>query len=283
MSIVVTGCRGQLGAALCRLWGQETVGLDLPDFDLTDRPRVREVLTAIRPRAVVNAAAYTLVDRAEREPERCRAVNVDGVACLAEVCRRLDCALVQISTDYVFGNDRGRTTPYRETDVPGPLGVYARSKLDGEIAASRWAKHLIVRTCGLYGRLAERSAGNFVETMLRLAAAGKPLRVVDDQRCSPSYIPHVARALRFLLDIDARGIYHVVNSGDATWYEFACEIFRQAGLKVAIAPITSAEWNAPCPRPFYSVLDTSKYLALPNRPDLPPWQTALAEYLRERG
>lgn len=282
MSIVVTGCRGQLGAGLCRLWGQETVGLDLPDFDLTDPPRVREILTSIRPQAVVNTAAYTLVDRAEQEPERCRAVNVDGVAHLAEVCRRIDCTLVQISTDYVFGKDRGRTVPYRETDPPGPLGVYAQSKLDGELAAAQWAKHLIVRTCGLYGRLAERSAGNFVETMLRLAAAGKPLRVVDDQRCTPSYIPHLARALRFLLDIDARGIYHVVNSGDATWYEFAIEIFRLSGLKVSITPITSAEWNSPCPRPCYSVLDTSKYLALPNRPDLPAWQSALAEYLRER-
>lgn len=282
MTIVVTGCKGQLGAALCRQWGDESVGLDLPDFDLTDASKVREVLAAIRPRAIINAAAYTLVDRAEQEPERCRAVNVQGVIHLVEVCRRLDCMLVQISTDYVFGQDRGRTTPYRETDPPGPLGVYAQSKLDGELAAAQWPKHLIVRTCGLYGRLAERSAGNFVETMLRLAAAGKPLRVVDDQRCTPSYVPHVARALRFLLDADARGIYHVVNAGQTTWYEFACEIFRQSGLSVPVARITSAEWNAPCPRPLYSVLDTSKYLALPGRPDLPPWQVALTEYFHER-
>jgi dTDP-4-dehydrorhamnose reductase len=282
MTVVVTGCRGQLGAELCRQFGPEAAGLDLPGFDLTDRPGVLAALAALRPRAVVNTAAFTLVDRAEQDPDRCRAVNVDGVAHLAEACRELDCTLVQISTDYVFGGDSGRTIPYRETDAPGPQGVYARSKLDSERAAAGWPKHLVVRTCGLYGRLAERSAGNFVETMLRLATAGKRLRVVNDQRCTPSYTSHVVGALRFLLDAGARGIYHVTNAGDATWYEFACEIFRQSGLAVPVGPITAAEWGALCPRPAYSVLDTSKYLAIDNRPDLPPWQSALAEYLGTR-
>jgi dTDP-4-dehydrorhamnose reductase len=282
MTIVVTGCRGQLGAELCRQFGSDAVGLDLPEFDLTDRPAVLASLARLRPRAVINTAAYTLVDRAEQESDRCRAINVDGVANLIEACRQLDCALVQISTDYVFGQDRSRTTPYRETDVPGPQGVYAQSKLDGERAASEWPKHLIVRTCGLYGRLAERSVGKFVETMLRLATMGKRLRVVNDQRCTPTYTAHVVRAIRFLLDVDARGVFHVTNAGHATWYEFACEIFRRSGLTVAVDPIASAEWGAPCPRPGYSVLDGSKYLALANRPALPPWQAALAEYLHER-
>lgn len=282
MTVVVTGCRGQLGAEMCRQFGPEAAGLDLPDFDLTDRPGVLAALAALRPRAVVNMAAFTLVDRAEQEPDRCRTVNVDGVAHLVEACRQLDCTLVQISTDYVFGDDCGRTTPYRETDAPGPQGVYARSKLDSERVASGWPEHLVIRTCGLYGRLAERSAGNFVETMLRLATAGKRLRVVNDQRCTPSYTSHVARAVRFLLDANARGTYHVTNANDATWYEFACEIFRQSGLAVAVDPITAAEWGAPCPRPAYSVLDTSKYLALADAPPLPSWQAALAEYLRER-
>jgi dTDP-4-dehydrorhamnose reductase len=207
---------------------------------------------------------------------------VQGVAHLVEACRTLDCPLVHISTDYVFGRTAGRETPYRETDEPCPQGVYAQTKLESELAARQWPKHLIVRTCGLYGRLAERSAGNFVETMLRLAGAGQRLRVVVDQRCTPTYTPHVVRAVRFLLGIEARGVYHVTSAGDTTWHAFAQEIFRQTGLAVPVEPIASAEWGALAPRPTYSVLDCSKYLALPGAPPLPRWQEALAEYLRHR-
>jgi len=282
MTIVVTGCRGQLGAELCRQFGAEAVGLDLPDFDLTDRAAVLAALLAARPRAVINAAAFTQVDQAERDPARCRAVNVQGVLHLVEACRALDCPLLHVSTDYVFGQDLRRETSYRETDEPGPQGVYAQCKLESELVARRWPKHLIVRTCGLYGRLAERSAGNFIETMLRLAATRRQIRVVADQRCTPTYTPHVVRALRFLLSIEARGLFHVTSAGDTTWHGFAREIFRQSGLAIDVEPITSAEWGAAAPRPTYSVLDCSKYLALPLAPPLPPWQEALAEYLRER-
>jgi len=282
MAIVITGSQGQLGSELCRQLGAEAVGLDLPDFDLTVPGRVLAAVAAIRPQAVINTAAYTLVDRAEKEPEACRAVNVGGVAHLAEACRGADCTLVEISTDYVFGEDSRRETPYRETDEPGPLGVYARSKLDAERLAAGWEKHLVVRTCGLYGRPGPRSPGNFVETMLRLAAAGKPLRVVDDQRCTPSYVPHVARAIVFLLKARARGIYHAVNSGETTWCRFAAELFRLAGEEVPIEAITTADYGSPAPRPAYSVLDTGKYHALAGRPAMPPWQDALAEYLALR-
>ncbi len=282
MTIAVTGCRGQLGAELCRQFGREAVGLDLPEFDLTDEAGVLASLRAIQPRAVVNAAAYTLVDRAEQEPALCRAVNVAGVGHLVTACRQLDCTLVQVSTDYVFGQDLGRATPYRETDAPGPQSVYAESKLQSERVASDWTRHLIVRTCGLYGRLAERSAGNFVETMLRLAAAGKRLRVVNDQRCTPTYVPHLVRAMRYLLDAGASGIYHVTSDGETTWYEFAQEIFRQSAVSVQMEPIRSAEWGAPATRPAYSVLDCLKYRSLPSAPPMPCWQEALAECLRQR-
>jgi len=282
MAIVITGSQGQLGSELCRQLGVEAVGLDLPELDITDRGRVLATLAAIRPQAVINTAAYTLVDRAEKEPEACRAVNVAGVAHLVEACRRLDCTLVQISTDYVFGRDARRETPYRETDEPGPLGVYGRSKLDAERLAAAWEKHLVVRTCGLYGRPGPRSPGNFVETMLRLAAAGKPLRVVDDQRCTPSYVPHVARAAVFLLNAKARGIYHAVNSGETTWYRFAAEVFRLVGQEVRMEAITTADYGAPAPRPAYSVLDTGKYHSLAGCPAMPPWQAALAEYVAVR-
>jgi dTDP-4-dehydrorhamnose reductase len=137
MRIVVTGCGGQLGNELCRGGGAELVGLDLPDFDLTDRRGVIDRLCQIAPQAIINTAAFTQVDRAEDEPEWCRAVNAGGVAHLVEACRRLDAVLVQLSTDYVFGRDAARRTPYRESDEPGPLGVYAKTKLEGERHAAR--------------------------------------------------------------------------------------------------------------------------------------------------
>ena len=282
MKIAVTGAGGQLGSELCRQLGNEAVGLDLPRFDLTDRDRVLARLAEIRPQAVINTAAYTQVDKAEEEAELCRAVNAVGVVPLVEACRRLDATLVQISTDYVFGGDLGRKTPYCETDPPDPQGVYARTKLEGERHAAGWQQHLIVRTCGLYGPPGPRSAGNFVDTMLQLAGRRDPLRVVCDQHCTPSFVPHVARAIRFLVDTGAYGTYHVVNAGQTTWYDLAAEIFRLSGLEVRLEPISTAQYGAPAPRPGYSVLDTGKYHALPGRPAMPSWEEALAEYLHSR-
>jgi dTDP-4-dehydrorhamnose reductase len=281
-SILVTGSQGQLGSELCRQLGGEAVGLDLPQFELTDREGVLQTLTGLGPWAVINTAAFTQVDRAEEEPERCRAVNALGVAHLVEACRKFDCVLVEISTDYVFGGDTTRRVPYQETDEPRPQGVYARTKLEGERLAAAWDKHFVVRTCGLYGRPGPRSAGNFVQTMLGLAERRSRLRVVCDQRCTPSYVPHVAEAIRFLLGTEAYGTYHVANGGETTWYEFAAEIFRRSGLEVELEPITTSEYGAEAPRPAYSVLDTGKYHALPGRPAMPPWQAALAEYLAAR-
>jgi len=282
MKVVVTGSGGQLGSELCRQLGGDAVGLDLPEFDLTDRDRVVRTLAEIGPQAVINAAGFTHVDEAERQVELCRAVNADGVAHLVEACRRLDCPLVEISTDYVFGVDAGRRGPYRETDEPRPLGAYARSKLEGERCAAMWHKHYIVRTCGLYGRAGPRSRGNFVETVLARGAEGERLRVVRDQHCTPSYVPHVARAVRFLVGTEAFGTYHVVNTGETTWYDFAVEAFRQAGMDVRPEPITTSEYGLAVPRPGYSVLDTGKYHGLCGAPPMPRWEEALAEYLAVR-
>lgn len=280
MTIAVTGALGQLGMELCRQIGGEAVGLDLPEFDLTDRAKVFDTLQSLRPTAVINTAAYTRVDKAEEEVELCRAVNATGVAHLAEACRQLDCILVEISTDYVFGRDPVRLTPYRETDPPGPLGVYGQTKLEGEQHATGWERHFVVRTCGLYGQLGPRTPGNFVATMLRLGRERDRLRIVRDQQCTPSYVPHVAQAVRFLLDTGQYGLYHVVNTGATTWYDFAAEIFRLAGLNVHLEPISTAEYGAPAPRPAYSLLDTAKYHALPGCPVMSSWQVALAEYLQ---
>lgn len=280
--IAVTGSRGQLGGELCRRLGDAAVGLDLPDFDLTNPEQVRERLASLRPEAVIHTAAYTAVDRAEEEPDRCFAVNAEGTGILADTARRLDCPLVYISTDYVFGASGPADEPHREEDPVFPCGVYARSKYEGELRALAWEKHFIVRTCGLYGRLGPNSPGNFVETMIRLAKQGKTLRVVDDQWCTPSYVPHVAAAVIYLLRSGMYGTFHVVNGGATTWYRFAREIFRLLGLDADILPITTEEYGAKAPRPAFSVLDTSKYRRFPDAPPLPHWQDALAEYLRER-
>jgi len=276
MTIAITGADGQLGREFRRQLGAEAVGLDRSQLDIAQPEMIRACLCRLRPAAVVNCAAYTLVDRAEDEPAVCQRINADAVGDLADVCRQLDCPLVQISTDYVFGADAQRRTPYREQDPPGPQGVYARSKLAGEQQAARWPRHLVIRTCGLYG--ASPRGNNFVETMLRLGRERDRLRVVHDQHCTPSFVAHVARATLFLLRSAQVGTWHVVNAGQATWCEFAGEIFRQAGMRVAVEPITTEQFGARAARPRYSVLDTARYQAL-GGPELPDWRQALAEYL----
>ncbi|MHB1036370.1 MAG: dTDP-4-dehydrorhamnose reductase [Pirellulales bacterium] len=279
MKIAVLGAEGQLGGELCRQLAADAIPLDRPLLDLTDHDTVARVLAEARPDAVINTAAYTQVDKAEQEPDLCRRVNTEAVGYLAEACRRLDCPLLQVSTDYVFGGDAARSTPYRECDETSPQGIYARTKLEGECQAAGWEKHFIVRTCGLYGRRGPQTpGGNFVDTMLRLGRERRRVSVVDDQHCTPSYVPHVARAMLYLIGTQAWGLYHVVNSGATTWHDFAAEIFRQAEMDVALTRITTAQYGAAAPRPGYSVLDTSKYHAL-GGPAMPSWQAALAEYL----
>lgn len=279
MTIAVTGSGGQLGSELCRRLGERAAALDLPDFDLTDEAGTLHALATLRPDAVINTAAYTQVDRSEEQPELCWRINRTGVSHLAAACRQLDIPLVQISTDYVFGAAANLGRPYREDDSTSPQGVYAQSKLGGEREAAAWPKHMIVRTCGLYGKQGPKTpASNFVDTMLRLAEQGKPLRVVADQHCTPSYVPHVARAILFLAEREHYGLFHVVNAGATSWYDFAAEIFRQSQLDVSLEPITTAQYGAKAPRPSYSVLDTGKYHAL-GGPIMPSWQEALAEYL----
>jgi dTDP-4-dehydrorhamnose reductase len=312
MTIVVTGAYGQLGGELCRQLGPAATALDIDALDLTDGPATIERIMAIQPEAVINCAAYTAVDKAGSEPEKCRAVNAEAVEHLAQACGRVDCPLVQISTDYVFGALPPSPRPWREDDPCRPQGVYARTKLEGERAAAKLRKHLIVRTCGLYARPSDPRAANFVKTMLRLGAARPELRIVDDQRCTPTFVPHLARAILFLLGAGSGscgaavsaaraggkpapqgilgqscagrpvpwGTYHITNTGEATWREFAAEIFRQAGMQVTIHPITTAEYGAPAARPSYSVLDTSAYHRL-GGPAMPDWRAALREYFAE--
>jgi dTDP-4-dehydrorhamnose reductase len=278
MKIAVTGSNGQLGCELCRRLGANAIPLALPAFDITDRECVFEFMETERPQIVINCAAYTLVDQAENEAELCRRINTEAVRFWADACKQINSMLVQISTDYVFGGS-DRRVPYTEMDSPAPLCVYGRTKRDGELAALTAERSLVVRTCGLYGHTPRKT--NFVKTMLRLAADRDRLRVVNDQQCTPSYVPHVAEGIMALIDKQATGIYHLVNSGSTTWYGFALEIFRQSNIDVSVVPITTAEFAARARRPAYSVLDTSKYRAL-GGPPMPAWECGLAEYFAAR-
>jgi dTDP-4-dehydrorhamnose reductase len=277
--VAVIGANGQLGRELCRQLGSFAVGVHRTQCDVCQKNDLRRVLLEIRPTIVINTAAYTQVDRAEREPLQCWAVNATGVANLVSVCRELDCPFVQISTDYVFGEANGRGVPYTENDVPSPCCVYGQSKLAGERFASEWDKHFIIRTCGLYGDAAlAETATNFVNVMLRLSAVRTELGVVDDQYCTPTYLPDLVSAIRYLMTTSNFGTYHIVNSEWTSWYGFASEIFKIVDSPVRVRPISTAEFNALAPRPAFSVLDTSKYHRL-DGPSMPTWRESLLRSL----
>lgn len=277
--VLVTGANGQLGTELMLLLGGQSVGLTQDDVDLTDFDGLRRAVRHQRPAWLINCAAYTAVDQAEEEPQLCHKVNAEAVGVLAEVCNEIGARLVQISTDYVFCQSAPERIPRGEEDAVDPRGVYAQSKYQGEQAAAQAAEHLVVRTCGLYaGGPTQR---NFVETMLRLAVQRDELSVVDDQTCTPSSAKHVAQGIVELMRHDQRGLFHVVNQGETTWYGFAQKIFELSTLPVKVVPITSAQFAAKSPRPAYSVLSTARYESVGCRP-LATWDEALAEYLRER-
>jgi len=288
-SVLIIGADGQLGSSFARRLGTQAISwtraeLDLARFDLLADAAKRGLDELPKhPATVINCAAYTKVDLAEKEPELCRAINNDAVRVLAHVCNERGLRLVHFSTDYVFSGADGRETPFRETDDTSPKGVYARTKLDGEAAAAECVQHLIIRTCGLYGRLNKAGHGNFVETILRLARQKPELRIVNDQHCTPSAVEDIVSGTLALLEAkqQARGLFHVVNRGATTWYDLARELLKLENLATPIIPITTAEFNAPAPRPRYSVLDSSKFEETTGT-TLPTWQAALAQYLRER-
>jgi dTDP-4-dehydrorhamnose reductase len=282
MRYAVLGAAGQLGRDLCPRLPGEVLVLDRQRGDLTRHEPLRSALAEARPDVVINCAAYNHVDRAEAEPEAAFAVNAWGVRELARLCGERDRLLVHFGTDHVFGLDAGRRTPWTEGDAPGPVNVYGLSKLAGEyLVRSLCPRHLIVRTCGLYGLHGSGGKGsNFVETMLRLAGQGRPVRVVDDQTCTPTSTVELAGGVVALLGRGRPGLYHLTSEGACTWYDFARAIFELAGVRADLRPITSREYGAAARRPAYSVLGST---ALRDTGiALPPWRVALAEYLRQR-
>ncbi len=279
----ILGSSGQLGRDLGPRLSGEVVPLTRAEVDLTYPESIRTVLSRTRPEVVVNCAAYNLVDRAESESLSAFAVNVWGVRELAHVCHDLKCALVHFSSDYVFGLDDSRQTPYAETEAPGPVSVYGLSKLAGEyLVRAVCPRHFVIRTCGLYGVWGSGGkGGNFVETMLRQAGEGKPLRVVADQICSPSYTVDVAEATAALIATGRYGLYHLTSASSCSWYEFAQTIFQLTGVAASLTPITSKEYAAAARRPSYSVLGMAAFEHLGLRKPR-SWQEALAAYLVER-
>lgn len=283
MRYAVIGAAGQLGHDLCPRLPGDVIRLGRPEADLTHPQGIERSLNEIRPDIVINCAAYNFVDKAESEPDVAFAVNTWGVRHLARICQKLGVRLVHFSSDFVFGVDERRITPYVETDLPGPLGIYALSKLAGEYAVQAECEcHFIIRTCGLYGVWGSGGKGtNFVETMLRLASQGKPLKVVADQVCTPSYTVDVASAAVSLMTTSRFGLYHVTNAGSTSWHDFAKTIFELAGIRADLTPTTSKEYGAPARRPHYSVLSNAKLKSSGVTPAR-EWRDALAAYLQER-
>ena len=277
-AIVVLGAHGQLGRDLCnQLTAESVLAWGRADADLTHPDTLKQKLLETQPALVFNCAAYNLVDRAETEPQEAFAINAWGVRSLAQTCQQLGAVLVHFSTDYVFGLEGFRPLPYVESDAPGPLSVYGASKLCGEyFVRSLCAKHFVIRSSGLYGRHGVGGkGGNFVNTMLKLARQGKPLRVVDDQILTPTSTADLAEATLRLIEAAAYGLYHLTNQGQCSWHDFAAHIFKIKHIDAQLEPCSTNDRNDPARRPEYSVLTTEHAYV----PRLRPWQEALAAYL----
>ena len=301
MKILVTGVAGQLGHDVMNelaARGHEGVGSDLAPaysgiaygsavtkaayvpMDITNAAQVREVISAVHPDAVIHCAAWTAVDAAEDADKQAKvqAINVQGTANIAAVCRELDCKMMYISTDYVF-NGQGETPWDPDCKDYQPLNVYGQSKLGGELAVSgALEKYFIVRIAWVFGL----NGSNFIKTMLKLSETHDTLRIVCDQIGTPTYTYDLARLLVDMNESEKYGYYHATNEGGyISWYDFACEIFRQAGRATKVQPVTTAEYGvSKAARPFNSRLDKSKLAANGFTP-LPDWKDALARYLKE--
>ena len=272
MNLLLTGRNGQVGSELQKIL-QPALATDHAALDLADADAIRRLVREVKPDLIVNAAAYTAVDRAESEPELAMQVNAVAPGVLAEEAKRRGALLIHYSTDYIF--DGAKRSPYVEDDAPNPLGVYGRSKLEGETRTrASGCRHLIIRTAWVYGR-----GSNFVRAILRQAEKGAPLRVVNDQLGAPTWAADIARVTAGLLTAQLEGTFHASAAGAASWYEVALEILRLAHLEAEVRPVSTAEYGAKAPRPRYSVLDNSKLRAAGIAP-IDEWRARLAVHLK---
>ena len=301
MKVLVTGAAGQLGHDVMNdlhRRGQEGIGtatapqysgiqdgsavtrMPCVQMDITNAPMVERIMSEIQPDVVVHCAAWTAVDAAEETEniEKVHAINAVGTENIAKACKKLDCKMLYLSTDYVF--DGQGTTPWQpDCKAYHPLNVYGTSKLEGELAVSAMlSKYFIVRIAWVFGV----GGKNFVKNMLRAGRTHDTVRVVNDQIGTPTYTFDLARLLVDMIETEKYGYYHATNEGGyISWYDFTCEIYRQAGLKTTVIPVTTAEYGlSKAARPFNSRLDKSKLVESGFEP-LPTWQDALSRYLKE--
>jgi dTDP-4-dehydrorhamnose reductase len=279
-SILITGGNGMLGRALgksLRDAGRRATSLSRAELDIADTAALAGKFAFHKPTLVLNCAAHTKVDLCETEPDQAAAINGYAVGQMARLCREFGACLVHVSTDFVF--DGALRRPFRPDDAVNPMSAYGRSKLLGEAELRQNAPKdwLIVRTAWVYGL----HGANFPRTMVTAARAGKPLKVVADQFGCPTYAADLAEGILALLDKGARGIWHVTNSGQTNWHEFAKAALEEFGLKAEVAPLTSEQWNQIrpncAPRPLYSVLDISAFEQKVGRP-MRPWREGLRDY-----
>lgn len=276
MRILVTGVKGQLGHDVVnelKKRGHTPIGVDVEEMDITDSAAVEQEMKKDALDAVIHCAAYTAVDAAEDNREICMRVNAEGTRNIARVCRELDIKMIYISTDYVFDGEGER--PWEPDDARNPLNVYGESKYQGELAVEEYLdKYFIVRIAWVFGV----NGKNFIKTMLRLAETHKELNVVNDQTGSPTYTYDLAVLVADMAETEKYGRYHATNEGLCTWYEFAKEIFAQAGVDIKVNPVSSEEFPAKAKRPHNSRMDKSKLTQNGFRL-LPSWQDALKRYL----
>lgn len=278
MKVLVTGVKGQLGYDVVNELtrrGHIAIGTDIEEMDITDKESVSNVIKGSAPDAVIHCAAYTAVDAAEDNVDLCRKINAEGTQNIANVCKELDIKMIYISTDYVFDGEGER--PWEPDDERTPLNVYGQTKYEGELAVQNTLdKYFIVRIAWVFGV----NGKNFIKTMLNLGKTRDSLTVVNDQFGSPTYTFDLARLLVDMVETDKYGIYHATNEGICTWYEFACEIFRQTGLNVKVSPVLASEYPAKAKRPSNSRMSKEK-LTANGFEKLPSWQDALSRYLKE--
>ncbi len=293
MKVIVTGVGGQLGLDVVnelKKRGYEAIGSDILDdtsadckyvkLDITNATEVDKLLSDVKPDVVIHCAAWTAVDAAEDEENqpKVKAVNVDGTRNIAEFCKKLDCKMIYISTDYVF-NGQGETPWQPDCKDYAPLCIYGQTKLDGELVVSRIIeKYFIIRTQWAFGI----NGNNFVRTILNIGKHSHEVRVVYDQMGMPTYTYDLARLLVDMAETEKYGYYHATNEGEyVSWYDFTCEIFKQAGYKTKVTPVTTKEYGlSKASRPLNSRLDKSKLIE--NGFELlPTWQDALSRYLKE--
>ena len=277
MKIFVTGVKGQLGHDVVmelEKRGHTAIGVDIEEMDITDKASVKKVIEEAKPDGVIHCAAYTAVDGAEDNEALCRKVNAEGTKHIARVCRDLDCKMMYISTDYVFNGQGER--PWEPEDEREPLNVYGQTKYEGELAVESLEKFFIVRIAWVFGK----NGKNFIKTMLNLGKSRDHLTVVSDQIGSPTYTYDLARLLADMIETDKYGIYHATNEGLCSWYEFACEIFKQAGMNVTVTPVSRDQYQSKAKRPMNSRMSKDKLEEM-GFERLPSWQDALERYLKE--